>query len=82
MKVAYVVLLPPCLYLSPPLPGVGFPSEQTALRPGDPSLQADGGKVSIRDFGVGDQRGRSLTLLTSPGTIRTFARALQQAIKR
>lgn len=78
----HMVLLPPCLHFSPLLLGVGFPSEQTALCPGDPSLQADGGEVSIRAFGVGDQRCRSLTLLTSPGTMRTFARALQQAIKR
>lgn len=46
-----VVLLPPHLHLSPPLLGAGFPSEQTPLCPGDPSLQADGGEVGIGAFG-------------------------------
>lgn len=41
----------------PPLPRTGFPREQTALRPGDPSLQADGGEV-----GVGASRMREWVL--------------------
>lgn len=77
-----VVLLPPHLHLSPPLLGAGFPGEQTPLCPGDPSLQADGGEVGIGAFGAGDQGYRFLTLLTSPGTIRTFIRAPQQATRR
>lgn len=77
-----VVLVPPRLHLSPPLLGTGFPGEQTPLCPGDPSLQADGGEVGIRAFGAGDQGYRLLTLLTSSGTMRTFIRALQQAIRR
>lgn len=32
----------------------GFPSEQTALCPGDPSLQADGGEVGVRALRAGE----------------------------
>lgn len=75
--------LPPPPHSWPPLPEAGFPGEQTALCPGDPSLQADGGEVRCQGVtagGGGCPPPPNCSL--SIDTTLTFARALRPATRR